>query len=289
MRKKFLAMVAGICLAVAVTSFTGCGSKEEEPSSGSVSKGDEEKEPTPTTGKLLSADNKLFSTVDEYIDAQKDQIDEMLKEYEDSGMTMEISSDGETLVYRYTYDTQMEVTQAVLDYFDSSISDYRKQFDSVLNEMGRVIDIKEPAVELRYENPDGTLIYSCLLTTYGETPTYGKVTDDSEGEKFASMQEYVDSQKEIFDETLKQLEGSGMSMKIYAEGNTLVYHYIYDNPVEVSEEDLAEMETTLAASKEQFQTLIRQLEALIEADDIAIKILYENPDGSEVYSTTITK
>lgn len=80
-----------------------------------------------------------------------------------------------------------------------------------------------------------------------------------------------------------------MSMKIYAEGNTLVYHYIYDNPVEVSEEDLAEMETTLTGSKEQFQTLIRQLETLIDADDIAIKILYENPDGSEVYSTTITK
>jgi hypothetical protein len=288
MKKKFLAMVAGICLAVAVTSFTGCGSKEGEPSSGSVSKENEEKNPTPTTGKLLSSD-KLFSNVDEYIEAQKDQIDEMLKSYEDSGMTMEISSEGETLLYRYIYDDPMEVTQAVLDYFDSSISDYRKQFDSVIAEMERVIDIENPAVELRYENPDGTLIYSCLLTKDGEKPTYGEITTDSESEKFASMQEYVDSQKEIFDETLKQLEGSGMSMKIYAEGNTLVYHYIYDNPVEVSEEDLAEMETTLTGSKEQFQTLIRQLETLIDADDIAIKILYENPDGSEVYSTTITK
>ncbi len=288
MKKKFLAMVAGICLAVAVTSFTGCGNKEEEPSSSSVSGGDEEKNPTPTTGKLLSSD-KLFSNVDEYIEAQKDQIDEMLKSYEDSGMTMEISSEGETLLYRYIYDDPMEVTQAVLDYFDSSISDYRKQFDSVIGEMERVIDIKNPAVELRYENPDGTLIYSCLLTKDGEEPTYGEITADSESEKFASMQEYVDSQKEIFDQTLKQLEGSGMSMKIYAEGNTLVYHYIYDNPVEASEEDLAEMETTLAESKEQFQTLIRQLETLIDAEDIAIKILYENPDGSEVYSTTITK
>lgn len=304
MKKKFLAMVAGICLAVAVTSFTGCGGKEEEPSSGSVSgedkdkpssgfasgkDEDKDKEPTPTTGKLLSADNKLFSNVDEYIEAQKDQIDEMLKEYEGSGMTMEISAEGETLLYRYIYDEQLEVTQAMFDYFDASISDYRQQFDSVLNEMGRVIDIKEPSVELRYENPDGTLIYSCLLTTYSETPTYGEITSDSEEEKFASMQEYVDSQKEIFDETLKQLEGSGMSMKIYAEGNTLVYHYTYDEEVKVTADDLAEMETTLAASKEQFQELIRQLEALVDADDIAIRILYENPDGSEVYSTTITK
>lgn len=286
-KKRFLAMFTGICIAVAAASFTGCGNKEEEPSSGSVSKEDEN--PTPTTGKLLSSDNKLFSNVDEYIEAQKDQIDEMLKSYEDSGMTMEISSEGETLLYRYIYDDQIDVTQAMLDYFDSSISDYRKQFDSVIAEMERVIDIEKPAVKLQYENPDGTLIYSCVLTKDSETPTYGEVTNDSESEKFASMQEYVDSQKEIFDESLKQLEGSGMSMEIYAEGNTLVYRYIYDNPVEVKEEDLAEMETSLEESKAQFQTLIRQLETLIDADDIAIKILYENPDGSEVYSTTITK
>ncbi|MCX4347792.1 MAG: DUF4854 domain-containing protein, partial [Lachnospiraceae bacterium] len=113
-KKRFLTTFAGICLAVSLTtSFAGCGSKDDGEVAGSPSQnqGDEEKDSSSTEGKLISSNNKKYSTLQEYLDAQKAQIDTMLKQYEDSGMTMEIKVDGETLVYRYIYDEQVDVTQ----------------------------------------------------------------------------------------------------------------------------------------------------------------------------------
>ncbi|MDE7327060.1 MAG: DUF4854 domain-containing protein [Lachnospiraceae bacterium] len=289
-RKRFFANFAGICLAVSMTvSFAGCGSKEEEDVSGSFA---DSGTPSPTEGKLISSNNKRFSTVQEYLDAQKTQIDAMLKQYKDSGMTMEVKADGDTLVYRYIYDEPVDVTQGMFDYFDSSIDGFRAQFDTVIDEIGRLVDVAEPAVQLLYENPDGSLIYSCVLTKDEVTPTYGELSEGSvlnNGEKFANVAEYVDAQKDQIDALLKQIEGSGMTMQIYGEGNTLVYRYIYDEAVEVSQENAALIESSLESSRAQFEMVITEMESLIDATDLSVKVQYENPDGTIVYSATFTK
>ena len=82
-------------------------------------------------------------------------------------------------------------------------------------------------------------VYSCVLTKDDETPTYGEISEGSilnNGEKFADVAEYVAAQKDQIDALLKQMEGSGMTMQIYGEENTLVYRYIYEEAVEVSDE-----------------------------------------------------
>ncbi len=74
-------------------------------------------------------------------------------------MTMEVKADGDTLIYRYVYETEMPVGEETTSYFDNNIDNFKAQFEAVINEMKELIDVKDPKVKLVYENPDGTVIY----------------------------------------------------------------------------------------------------------------------------------
>ena len=119
--KKIATVLASLCLAfVMVVTLTACGGGKE------------------------------FDSIQEYIDAQKEQIDEAIKANEGSGMTMEVKADGDTL---------MPVGEETTSYFDNNIDNFKAQFEAVINEMKELIDVKDPKVKLVYENPDGTVIY----------------------------------------------------------------------------------------------------------------------------------
>lgn len=137
--KKFATTLASLCLAfVMLVALTGCGS------------------------------DKQFSSVQDYLDAQKDQIEEAKQQIDDNEMSLEITADGDTLVYRYIYKDNVEVKEddkaEVEASFEASIDMFKTQFDAVLDEMAELIDVKEPAVRLSYENPDGTVIYTHTFT-----------------------------------------------------------------------------------------------------------------------------
>lgn len=131
--KKIFTVLASLCLAfVAVVSLAGCGGS-----------------------------GKDYDNVQEYLDAQKEQIDEAISEVQGSGMTMEVKAEGnDTLVYRYIYDEAIEVTDAITEYFESSMDTNRATFEAVIDEMAELIDVKSPKVKLSYENPDGSIIYT---------------------------------------------------------------------------------------------------------------------------------
>ncbi len=287
--KKFFATFASLCLAlVMVLSLAGCGSKEEDASSDGNTKVEDGKGDDSSSGKLMDGSNKLFASVQEYIDAQKDDIDAAIKQNEGSGMSMEVKADGDTLIYRYIYDTAVPVTQVTIDTFNSSLDTYKTQFNEILSEMERVIDVKNPAVKLLYENPDGALVYSCVFTKDGVETKGGDIVD-SDTKMFASVQEYLDAQADQIEAAKKQIEGSGMSMDITADGDTLVYHYIYDTEVPVNDETTASFEASLDDYKTQFDAILGEMEQLIDVAEPAVKLVYENPDGSVVYTHTFTK
>lgn len=287
--KKFLTTFASVGLALSmVLSFAGCGSKEEDASSDGNSRVEGNAGDDSSSGKLLGNSNKLFASVQEYIDAQKDEIDEAIKQNEDSGMSMEVTADGDTLIYRYVYNTAIPVTQAVVDTFNSSLDTYKTQFNAILSEMERVIDVKEPAVKLLYENPDGSLVYSCVFTKDGVEVKGGDLVS-SDTKMFASVQEYLDAQADQIEEAKKQIEGSGMSMEIAADGETLIYRYIYDTAVEVNDELTASFDASLDQFKTQFDAILAEMEQLIDIAEPAVKLSYENPDGSVIYTHTFTK
>ena len=133
--KKIATVLASLCLAlVMVATLVGCGSGKE------------------------------FDSVKAYVDAQKDQIEDAKKELEGTGMSVEIKADGDTLVYRYIYDVELSVTDETTAQFDANLELYKTQFDAVLDEMAELIDVKNPAVQLIYENPDGTVVYTHTFT-----------------------------------------------------------------------------------------------------------------------------
>ncbi len=127
--KKIAALFVNLCLAfVMVVTLTACGSKE-------------------------------FKDIQEYIDAQKDQIDAAIKQQEGLGMTMEVKADGDTLVYRYVYATEMPINDETTAYFDGKLEETKSQFEAVIDEMKELIDVENPKVKLLYENPDGSVVY----------------------------------------------------------------------------------------------------------------------------------
>ena len=133
--KKIATVLASLCLVfVMAAALVGCGSGKE------------------------------FDSVKAYVDAQKDQIEEAKKEVEGTGMSVEIEADGDTLVYRYIYDIEIPVTDETTTTFDENLELFKTQFDAVLDEMAELIDVKNPAVQLIYENPDGTVVYTHTFT-----------------------------------------------------------------------------------------------------------------------------
>lgn len=128
--KKIAALFVNLCLAlVMVITLTACGSSKE------------------------------FKDIQEYIDAQKDQIDAAIKQQEGTGMTMEVKADGDTLVYRYVYADEMPINDETTAYFDAKLEETKEQFQAVIDEMKELIDVESPKVKLLYENPDGSVVY----------------------------------------------------------------------------------------------------------------------------------
>ena len=103
--------------------------------------------------------SKEFKDIQEYLDAQKDQIDAAIKQQEGLGMTMEVKADGDTLVYRYVYADEMPINDETTAYFDQKLEETKEQFTEVIDEMKELIDVENPKVKLLYENPDGSVVY----------------------------------------------------------------------------------------------------------------------------------
>ena len=88
---------------------------------------------------------------------------------------------------------------------------------------------------------------------------------------------------------LAELEDSGISGKIYAENNILVYDYTFEVQLEISEETqkealIAELDAGLNTLTDSFNALTAELRKVIDIDDITVRVIYRNTDGTELYS-----
>lgn len=294
-RKKFLAVFSSLCMAlVMVFSLVGCGGEEEESQESSKNntkvENNDGEDRSSGENKLLGS-SKMFASLQEYIDAQKDEIDAAIKQNEGSGMSMEVKADGDTLIYRYIYDEPIEVSEYVVDTFEAGLDQYKSQFDAILEEIEKYVEAEKPAVLLLYENPDGSLVFSCRFSGDGVETDHGAIAEgaDSNGKMFASVQAYLDAQQDQIDEAVKAVEGSGMSMEIKADGDTLVYRYIYDETVPVDDDLTASFEAGLDTYQSQFDAVLAEMERLIDVTEPAVLLVYENPDGTVIYTHTFTK
>ena len=110
--------------------------------------------------------------------------------------------------------------------------------------------------------------------------------DDTAAGKFASIQEFIDSdmmQEELATQ-LESLEGTGMSMELTAEDNKLIYNFKIDDPDLSAAMDSATLESTLDSQASTFESVAWALPAAIDVENPVIVVRYLDSDGNELVS-----
>ncbi|MGN0478001.1 MAG: DUF4854 domain-containing protein [Hominenteromicrobium sp.] len=109
--------------------------------------------------------------------------------------------------------------------------------------------------------------------------------------KFKSVSDYLADPDvaEQIDSEIAAVEGTGLTVKVYADGSTLVYEYGYEDQLDLSDETVKQSIVNVLADAcvEQAATFVGVAEALrgeIDANDIKVRLIYNNADGSEIYA-----
>lgn len=111
---------------------------------------------------------------------------------------------------------------------------------------------------------------------------------------YKNMEEYISDPtvKASLDQAIKSAAGSGMTIDITAEGNTLIYKYTYNQqmssdsvPVETLKQSL---ETAMNSQKDQMQNFANQIGNVVEETPAIISLQYIDADGTPLYEKEFT-
>lgn len=106
---------------------------------------------------------------------------------------------------------------------------------------------------------------------------------------YKNMEEYISDPtvKASLDQAIKSAAGSGMTIDITAEGNTLIYKYTYNQqmssdsvPVETLKQSL---ETAMNSQKDQMQNFANQIGNVVKETPAIISLQYIDADGTPLY------
>lgn len=106
---------------------------------------------------------------------------------------------------------------------------------------------------------------------------------------YKNMEEYISDPtvKASLDQAIKSAAGSGMTIDITAEGNTLIYKYTYNQqmssdsvPVETLKQSL---ETAMNSQKDQMQNFANQIGNVVQETPAIISLQYIDADGTPLY------
>lgn len=88
---------------------------------------------------------------------------------------------------------------------------------------------------------------------------------------------------------LKSQTDDSMTIKVYADGNALVYEYQFTDEYDLSDEDIKQ--SVLDALKEgceenasTFEDIADTLESEVGLSGVHVRLVYLNGDGSEIYT-----
>lgn len=108
---------------------------------------------------------------------------------------------------------------------------------------------------------------------------------------WSSVGEYLEdpSVVEQIDAEIAAAEGTGLAIAVYADGNTLVYDYTYAEQLDLSDETTKQsmvdaLKSGIEAQAAAYENIAAMLRSVISADDIKVRLTYNNADGSEIYS-----
>ena len=103
---------------------------------------------------------------------------------------------------------------------------------------------------------------------------------------WSSVGEYLEDPSVV---EIAAAEGTGLAIAVYADGNTLVYDYTYAEQLDLSDETTKQsmvdaLKSGTEAQAAAYENIAAMLRSVISADDIRVRLTYNNADGSEIYS-----
>lgn len=161
MKKKLAKLLICVSMIGLVFTLGACGSDDDNSSnSGSGSNKQES-----------NKSDKQYGSLKEYVESDElqSELKKQMSSYEGMGMSMDITAEGNKLVYSYKYTDEKLIDddytlEDAQEYFDSAIEKQKSTFTSLCSQLPLLIDVEDPVVVLRYYDMDDTLIWEKEFT-----------------------------------------------------------------------------------------------------------------------------
>lgn len=111
---------------------------------------------------LCVAGCKPYKSVEDYVNSDIIQSEVESTNENSDDIKMEITAEGDALVYQYTYSETITDEEELAFYqetFESELSANESTFVDIADSLYDVADVKDPSVIVRYLNADGSVIY----------------------------------------------------------------------------------------------------------------------------------
>lgn len=182
--KKVLAVLLVMMM---VLSLTACGRKEESKKdfSNAQKKQQQEKNETPEESDVTSSEEPdapeetpeapeeepdapeaQTGSVEDYLNMPevKAQLDALIDSMSGMGMTMEVTGEGNKLIYAYQFETQLDDVETIRAGLEEGIMSQEATFKAIARSLKEEINVENPVVVITYLNADGSELYTAEIT-----------------------------------------------------------------------------------------------------------------------------
>lgn len=122
----------------------------------------------------------------------------------------------------------------------------------------------------------------------GDTSSTASSVGDTE---FATLADYLADPdvKASIDAEIENQTDDSMTIKVYADGNALVYEYQFTDEYDLSDEDMKQsLQDALKEGCEEnastFEDIADTIESEVGLSGVHVRLVYLNGDGSEIYT-----
>ena len=91
------------------------------------------------------------------------------------------------------------------------------------------------------------------------------------------------------DEQLGSMSSDEFTVEIAGEGNTLIYTFTFGEAIDLSDETIkaaivSALESGMEQQRSVFEGIADELQEQVEEENVKVRIVYNNADGTEIYS-----
>ena len=179
-------VLAALLVTMMVLSLTACGKKEvikkyfsnaqkkqqvqakdEIPEESYVTPSEETKAPeVPEEPEAPKAPKAQTGSIEDYLNMPevKAQMDALIDSMSGMGMTIEVTGEGNKLIYSYYFDTQLGDVETIRAGLEEGIKAQEATFKTIAKSLKEEINVENPVVVIKYFNADGSELYTVEFT-----------------------------------------------------------------------------------------------------------------------------